>query len=377
MTINIGGAGIGLPNPQVLYPNNLSVTTNNYQAGTNYITLNTGQTQLIPPGWWWVEGDGYSVVQYLDPVTTTWRGFSSARKTPQRIWSDGNNYRVANLTGCPVAAVVTAQGSGYAQATTTVTANGSGGSTWLPIIGGAISTTVTVGTAGSGYTIPPIVYFPAPPAPGVQATGYATLSGGTVNSIVVTNQGAGYQTAPVPVIIPSPFDPNLANIVNAAATTTISANAGKLCAVLCTNPGTSVAVPTLTVTGAGSSATVSAVSLCTITATTGSGGTNYVSGNNLATTVGGVTNASNALTNPAIELTNYIPRPAVGVPTVSGGAITGFTMTDTGLFTSSNLSSNQPTLLVLAQTGSSAASGALTISVTLGGTQSLVQLQPA
>lgn len=377
MTINIGGPGITLPFPQTLYPANLSATTNNYEAATNYVTLNTGQTQLIPPGWWWVTSDGYSVIQYYDPVNTIWRGWSSARKTPERVWSDGQNFRIANLTGCPVAAVVTAQGSGYAQSTTTVTANGTGGSTWLPIIGGAISTSVTVGTAGSGYTIPPIVYFPAPPAPGVQATGYATLSTGTVSGITVTNQGAGYTVAPVPVILPSPFDPNIANIVPAAATTTISGNAGKLCAVLCTNPGTSVAVPTLTVTGAGSSATATAVSMCTITATSGSGGSNFTSGQNLAITVGGQSNASTVLTNPEIEPTAYVPRQGWGVPTVSGGAITGFTMTDNGLYMSSNLSSNQPTLLVLAQTGSTDPSGALTISVTLGGTQSLVVLQPA
>lgn len=152
MTVNIGGTGIGLNFPQALYPAYLNSNTP-YEAGTNYVTLNSGASQIVPPGWWWLTHDGYSVLQYKDPVTGIWRGTSSARQTPQRVWSDGANFRVANLTGCPVAAVVTTQGSGYAQATTTVTANGSGGSTWYPIIGGAISTSVTVGTAGSGYTL--------------------------------------------------------------------------------------------------------------------------------------------------------------------------------------------------------------------------------
>jgi hypothetical protein len=377
MTQRIAGPGIGLPPPQALYPSSIS-TINYDSAPTNYVTLNGGDAVVIPPGEWYIETDGYSVLQYNDPVTGIWRGFSSARKFPTRIWSDGQNFRVANLTGCPVAAVVTAQGSGYVQSSTTVTAS-TGNSTWYPIIGGAISTSVTVSSGGSGYTIAPTVYFPAPPVPGVPATGYATISGGAVTGVTVTNTGAGYTTAPVPVFVPSPLEPNAGGITAATATTTISGNAGKLCAVICTNPGDVVAsVPTLTVSGAGSSATASAEVMCSITAATGSGGANYTSGETYATTVGGVTNATpvSAVKNPAIDLSAYVPRPAVGVATVSAGAITGFTFTDSGLFLSSDLSTNQPTLLVLAQTAGTNPSGALTVGVTLGSTQSLVMIQP-
>lgn len=375
MTVNISGQGIGLPYPSTLYPTGATNFGLGYTPGSNYFSLNTGDVQIIPAGVFWVQTDGYSVVQFKDPVTGIWRGFSSARVGPMRVQSDGVNFRIANLLTCPVAAVVTTQGSGYVQATTTVTPS-VGTSTWYPIVGGAISGTITVTTAGSGYTIPPTVFFPPPPSPGVQATGYSTISAGAVASVVVTNMGAGYTTAPVPVFIPSPMEASPGSIVTAAGTSTISANAGKLCAVLCTNSGVPVAsMPTLTVAGAGSSGAVTCEVMYTITSATGSGGATYTSGENIATTTGGKTSASPALTNPAIELTDYYPRPAVGVPTITANAVAGFTFTDGGLFISSNLSSNLPSLLVLAQTGGTNPIGALTNTPTLGGTRSTVLLQ--
>lgn len=377
MTINIGGPGIPLPPPQALYPSSIQTLVST-PAATNYASIAAGQVIVPPPGWWWYDLGPNAISQYLDPVTGIWRGYNSARLGAKRIWSDGNNWRFFNPTGCAVAAIVTAQGSAYVQSTTTVSA-GSGNSTWLPIIGGAISTTVTVVGGGTNYSIAPEVFFPFPPSPGVCAQGYATISGGVVTGVTVTNCGAGYPTAPVPVFIPSPFDPNLGTITPATATTTISGSVGKLCAVLCTNPGTSAStVPTLTVVGAGSSATCTAVALCTITASSGSGGANYTA-SNAALTIGGQSNATPvaAVVNPSIDLSTFVPRQAFGTATVSGGAITGFTFYDTGLFASSNFSSNQPTLIVFNQTGGSAPSGALTISVTLGGAPVGFALQPA
>lgn len=378
MTVNIGGAGIPLNFPSQLYPANLAPTDTSYQPGTNYFTLSPGQVQVVPAGEWMITRGRYSQIQYLDPVTGIWRGFSNAGSAGIQLRSDGSNFRFANMTGCPVAAVVTAQGSGYVQSTTTVTASGSGGSTWYPVIGGALNTSVTVVGGGTNYTIAPTVYFPAPTNPGVTAQGYATISAGVVTAITLTNVGAGYTVAPVPVIIPSPFDPNLSTITNATATTSLSNNTGKLCAVICTNPGGSVStVPTLTVSGAGSSATCTAVALCSITGSTASGGSNYTT-SNFVTSVGGQSNASEvgAAANPAISLSTYIPRAAYGTATVSTGALTGFTFYDTGLFASSNFSSNQPSLIVVNNTGASAASGALTLSVTLGGVVDTLAIQP-
>lgn len=377
MTINIGGTGVGLNYPSTLYP--ASISNVPYEAGTNYASLAASERVIIPPGWWWLDAEPNVLLQYIDPVTGVWRGNNnSSRLSPRRIWSDGANFSLFNPTGTPVAGIVTAQGSGYVQSTTTVTANGSGGSTWEPIIGGAISTSVTVVSGGSNYSIAPQVYFAAPPSPGIQAQGYATISAGAVTGVTVTNVGAGYTTAPTPVFIPNPADPNLATITAATATTTISGNAGKLCGVICTNPGAAVStVPTLTVAGAGSSATVTAVALCTITAATASGGANYTT-SNAVTSVGGQSSAAEvaATANPSLTLSGFIPRAAYGTATVSAGALTGFTFYDTGLFASSNFSSNQPLLVVTNNTGASAASGALTLGVTLGGAPAGFSLQP-
>ena len=381
MTVNIGGNGVGLPVPQTLYPASLNNIP--YEGATNYASIAPGQRVIIPPGWWWYSPGPNVLSQYLDPVTGIWRGYNSARLGAKRLWSDGANFSIFNPTGCPVAAIVTAQGSGYVQSTTTVTPS-TGNSTWVPIIGGGISTTVTLTasggfTGGNNYSIPPQVYFPAPPAGGVPAQAYATLTAGQVSAVTVTNVGGGYLTAPVPVFVPSPLDPNLATIVPATATTTISGNAGKLVAVLCTNPGTSLSsVPTLTITGAGASATASVVSLATITASTASGGANYTT-SNFVQTAGGQSNATEvaAVVNPSISLSTFVPRPAYGTATLSTGALSGFTFYDTGLFASSNFTSNQPLPVVVNNTGASAASGALTLAVTLGGAAAAFELQPA
>ncbi len=55
---------------------------------------------------------------------------------------------------------------------------------------------VTVGTAGSGYTTAPTVTFSAAPAGGVTATGTAVVSAGAVTAINITNPGSGYTVAP-------------------------------------------------------------------------------------------------------------------------------------------------------------------------------------
>ncbi len=54
---------------------------------------------------------------------------------------------------------------------------------------------VTLQTGGSGYSSSPTVTFSAPPS-GVTATGTATVSGGVITGINITNPGSGYVTAP-------------------------------------------------------------------------------------------------------------------------------------------------------------------------------------
>ena len=54
---------------------------------------------------------------------------------------------------------------------------------------------VTVSAGGSGYTSAPTVSFAAPGA-GVTATGTATISGGAITAITITNPGNGYEAVP-------------------------------------------------------------------------------------------------------------------------------------------------------------------------------------
>lgn len=368
MAGQLAGPGQGLPFPQALYP----ATLNNGETvpPTNLITLAPGQQLPLPRGNMWVDLGGYAVLQEYDPVMGVWRGHASSRSSPQLVTgSDGFNFRVANLTGCAIGAVVTNGGSSYVQGSTTVTP-AAGNSTWYPIVGGAISTTISVVTAGTGYTVPPMVFIAAPPNPGVPATAIAVLSSGTVSSITVINQGAGYPTAPAVSIVPNPYDPALASgaITSGATATTTLVASGAVTAVLCTNAGASFAtVPSLTIAGAGTSAAATIVPMWTLTALSiTNGGAGYTT-QGVISTVGGVPSATPTYTNPDSQFVGYIPRPAqVGIAAASGGTITTIgTIYDGGLFTGT------PT--AYAAPGSTPA----TFGVTLGSVNATVRLQPA
>lgn len=60
------------------------------------------------------------------------------------------------------------------------------------------STTVMV--TGSGFTTSSTVTFTAPPTGGVLATGDAVISGGGILSVIITNPGSGYLTAPTFIV---------------------------------------------------------------------------------------------------------------------------------------------------------------------------------
>ena len=263
----LSGPGLGLPFPQALYPTSLIGPAPT--PATNEITMAAGQALPIPGGDWAINLGKYTTLQYLDPVSGVWMG-ETAEPGVNYVHSDGQNIRIANLTGCPIGAVITNAGTNYVQASTTVSAS-AGGSLWTAIVGGALNTSLSITSAGSGYTIAPIVLIPAPTNvaltnPGVQATAYASISSGTVSGITVTNQGAGYLTAPSITLLPSPYDPNYGSIVNATATATLTGS-GTVTAVLCTNNGAPQAsAPTLTIAGVGSSATATATMCWTATA---------------------------------------------------------------------------------------------------------------
>ena len=333
----LSGAGVGLQIPQQLYPANL--TNGSVTTPTNQFTLAPGEALPIPAGRWVISLGKYASLQYLDPVTTGWTLLRDGDNNDgtQTIWSDGFNVRVANLTGCAVGAVVTNGGAGYTSATTTVSPS-TGNSTWQPIIGGAVSTTVSVTsiTTALTYGIAPLVFFDAPPTPGIPATGIAVLTTGTLSSITVVNQGAGYTAVPNITIVPNPADPNIASgTPNSAAVCSLTGT-GALTGVICTNSGVAVATTmSLTVVGAGASATVTPLFLETVTgiSSVNAAGSGYGAFTALTTIGGYNTTASPAFTNPEQQLYNFVPREAYIALALSGTAISSVaSVVDGGLY---------------------------------------------
>jgi hypothetical protein len=220
---------------------------------TTAITLTGGETWTISPGGSYHVMLGRSTFcQVLDPVSRIWLPFSKARQFDIHV--DGTStFRLANLSGCAVGAIVTNGGTGYTS-TPTVTAS-AGGSIWRAVVGGAVSTTVTINNGGSGYTYPPTVIFDPPPAGGVQATGVATISGGAVTGIAMAAQGAGYQTAPNITFVNDPREgSNGTSVGSGAQATATLTGSGTVVSILCVDPGRPVlSVPTLTVSGGGGS----------------------------------------------------------------------------------------------------------------------------
>lgn len=382
----LSGPSVGLPLPQNLYPSELGAGIAPYDLSTNSICLYPGEALPVPAGDWYVSPGMYLVLQFLNPVTGTWALGSGAayQRGVSFVKSDGFNYRVANLTGCPVSASITAYGTNYVQASTTVTTTPStGGSTWLPIVGGQLGTTGTfsidVPSKGAGYGIAPLVFIPPPPGPinnsngvgGVPAAGYATIASGTISGFSFTNPGAGYPSAPTPVVLPSPFDPNLSTGITNGSIAFSLTGSGSVCAVLCTNPGAPLANPanfTLTINGAGSGATCTPNVLQTVTAASVSGvGTGFgASTTVLMTTVGGIPGTGTITNNPDGLKLGWLPRPAqIGVTTNAGGTLTAQvgTIYDGGLFLGT------PAAFV----GTTNA----TIALTMGSTPDNVVLQPA
>lgn len=357
---NISGPGVGLPYPSFLYPSELGNAP--IDVGTNYISLAPGQTIILQAGTKTISIGGGLFLQWLDPITGIWRDEYTNRVGPQTIPSDGFTRRLANLTGCPIAAVVTGGGSGYPVGGTTVTAS-AGGSTWTPIIGGMVSL-VTIANTGANYAVPPLVLIPAPPSPGVAATAYATISAGTVSGVTLSNVGAGYTTAPTATIVPAPNDLNYLSSTVAITPATVTfglTGTGVVAAVICTNNGAAVATaPTLTASGSGGSgATISAVLLQTVTAGSISGaGVGYGTASQIST-IGGTNTAVEAFVNPAVEAKGFVPRAAVfGPATLTAGSLTAAgSLVDGGLFVST------PSSIV---TGNGAVTTAATVLLTLG-----------
>ena len=215
------------------------------------LRLAPGQVYVPMEGWYWFKPGRATSLQRYDPVGELWRYAGDDSEALRPIYCDGLTVRIANPTGCAVGSVVTNAGSGYTSAPT-VTAS-AGGSSWTAVVGGALSTSATIADAGQSYTYPPLLWIEQPPAPGVQATGYCTVSNGTISAVTIDNQGAGYTYPPNVAVLNDPRDTTgQGGQVSVSLT-----GAGTVTAVLCNNHGspiTSGTVPTLAFSGGGGSA---------------------------------------------------------------------------------------------------------------------------
>lgn len=318
MPNRFGGVGVSLPLGQL---------------GTNQFSLLPGNVFYVPSGYFNMRLGKGLTPQVLDPVMGIWTPIGENGAQFIQIDSDGNNYRIANQTGCAIGAVITNAGSGYTSAPTVTPS--AGASSWVAIVGGAVNTTVNVPTGGANYVYPPMVIIQAPPNGGIPATGYSAISGGAVTGVTIVNQGAGYQTAPAVTLLNDPRDTTGGG---ATAQTTLT-GAQTITGLLCTNHGTALtSTPTLSFTGGGGSSAAATVlmdqAVASVTYTAGSG---YTDGSKQVTTTGtGLTSLTPIYLNPNTQQGLLRPAPAFIIP---GGSTTfsatGQIIIDPGHFFSS------------------------------------------
>ena len=340
------------------------------------VSLPAGSAYVIPAGTWALElGQGVpygSVTSYevYDPQVGVWRTNGSSGAQPQWIASDGINHRLANQSGCVVGATVTSGGAGYSSAPT-VTVN-SGGATFTAVLGPVVNT-VTVVNGGTSYTYAPTVIINPPPAGGIQATGYATLSGSTVSTVTIVDQGAGYSAgAPLVTLVNDPRDATGSGATATAALT----GSGTVAALLCTNFGTPSGIsttgtlPTITLAGGGYTTIATAVPIMAWTATgytLTSAGSGYQSA---VLNAYAVASGTSIYKNPTFQGNGTRQRSCLINGNVSGGALTtGGTIYDPGIFAQS------PTVVVVGATSGGATSVAIPV-LTVGGTTDVALLLP-
>lgn len=379
MAQRIGGVGMGLQPPTFLYPSQLYNTTPD--IGENRLALSPGAAWAIEPGDWLLDTGSYVMFQYQDPYTNGWASFNTNRTGPFHHFSDGTQTRrLANLLGCPISAVIANGGTSFTQATATITAS-AGGSTWNPIVGGALSL-VSVTATGSKFLVNPLVLMPGPPTYAANGIGgipalatVATLTGQTVASVALVQCGAGYTAATITgLIVPSLFDPNIGSITPGTVTFGLT-YAGVLTGAICTDNGAPLATLTaLTLTaagnGGGTAATLTPQVLQTITATSvvGAGvGWGSASGGPKIFSVGGACTVTSAIGNATVEQTGFKPRDC-NIIGVAAASVSSLTIIDGGLFV------NAPTPAI-------ATNGALpttlaSVTFTMGTVSDTVLVQP-
>ena len=297
------------------------------------ISLGSGGVYNLPSGQWSVNAGPYTFLQQYDSVSQIWLPVgTTAGNEHALVSSDGYNYRLANLTGCPVGAVITNAGTGYTNGIYPVAAQlstaaapsvtmSAGNARPTIVVGGAINTTGVVVAGGSGYTLPPILTVSQPPPGGVQATAVCTLSGGAINAGSFTNQGAGYVTAPTVTVTRHPFDTTGTGGVVSANSTLVGS--GTVTALTFPEHGTGglTAVPTFAFLPASTTA-ATAIMCFTITAFVAQASLSGLANANMGLSIGQAPTGS-ILTNPRISTGLFVPRLAMtGMSSATTGTIT-------------------------------------------------------
>lgn len=335
---------------------------------SNLLSLAPGQVWTPPTGWYWVKPGRVCCIQRFDPVNQMWRWGGDELASNNMLYFDGETTRLANLSGCAVAATVTTAGSGYTTPPT-VTA-GAGGSTWTAIVGGAISTAATIAVAGSGYTYPPLLYIEQPPTPGIQAIGHTTISNGTISAVVIDQQGAGYINPPAVAVLNDWRDTTgYGGQVTVALT-----GAGTVTGVLCTNHGnpiTSGTVPTLSFSSGSAAATaIMDWGITSVSVSAAGAGYTSAAATVLATGSGGYVTAAPAYLGGESSNSFQRWRPAkVVIATNASGGLTTPTIIDPGQYQS------VPTGAIDASAQNYSTVGTLVL--TMGGSTGSVFLSPA
>jgi hypothetical protein len=207
--LNLNGAfasQLPLPGPQTA---SAAQFTAGIANASNILSLPAGGVYLLPAGTFYIEPGPVTSLQFLDPVSNFWRTINS---TPLaggfNVDADGGNVRLANLTGCPIGALITNAGSagvytnGIGSTATGLTVTPSaGGSVWVPVVGGTNNSTVTITAAGSNYSFNPALVCSPPPQGGIQMTATAVVTAGSISTVTVVNQGAGYTAAATITVI--------------------------------------------------------------------------------------------------------------------------------------------------------------------------------
>lgn len=299
------------------------------------IQLKSGQSWLIPSGNYIFELPGQTVIQWFDYPSGLWRVLSSSgySAAPYVIQSDGTNYRLLNTSGTLQGVDITAGGSLYTQATTTITVGAPSApgvtAAVTPIIGGSLTFAVTTG--GTGYINPWITIDTPEINGGVQgmcigATATLTISAGVITGITTGFAGAGYVNAPNYTINDVPGGGSGAVIT---PTVVGSGTAGALTGALVTNPGsgyTGATLPTLTVvagSGGGSGATATALMNYCLSSVTVAGTNTGYSGTPIA-------QSSLGIVQQLVMGEEVQPRPARVTFGLSAGIINSQVIEDAG-----------------------------------------------